>query len=393
MKSARGSHYDLNDFNVIRALFFCHGNAWSNNKILIALHMVRTFGFHWDILKKILDKKLFIEKLLEEYPDKLLDVFENMARFNRISWIDKFNIVNDGNYLLENIGFKINYYLHKDDKFEKYVENKELDFYKYLIDNNFVPDQNTLEIYCKHIVGYGDDKLFDNLIKLPSIYPNNICAKNLVENYKYNKSSFIVDEINKYIDKILIHKIDVDDELLKIYMIPSFNNIFNKLMLFYTGNNKQILIKAIENKIIIENIENFGMKYDNELYYYCHKYDFFPDCYDKKFTIDKNILLLRNMCKTNKLDVIINFIKTHNLELDFYCADNSILNNDYKVMQHMIKNNYHFSFVALKMISKIKNIHKNTINVSNVINSVSDLIDDIPECENKYINYMAQESQ
>jgi hypothetical protein len=73
----------------------------------------------------------------------------------------------------------------------------------------------------------------------------------------------------------------------------------------------------------LDNLEDYGIAYDEDLYFICHINDYFPIKYIEKFTIDKHILTMRQFTDhdLNTDTKIIDFIKTNNIKLDNYMLE------------------------------------------------------------------------
>jgi len=87
--------------------------------------------------------------------------------------------------------------------------------------------------------------------------------------------------------------------------------------------------KLMDEGINMDKIENYGLKYDENLYYYSYLNDDW--CYEKNFDqcIEKKILELRRLCKNNESTVkdLEEYMKNENIQPDRYCFDHACVNN------------------------------------------------------------------
>jgi len=100
------------------------------------------------------------------------------------------------------------------------------------------------------------------------------------------------------------------------------NNGFNMNkaeLLFQSGYRMDYddIIHTIDNRIVITDIERFGIPLDNSIYEYCHKNKFYPD-YKFELT-DRLQLELQRLCNGKSLNKIKQFIKDNNLKPDQKC--------------------------------------------------------------------------
>lgn len=88
---------------------------------------------------------------------------------------------------------------------------------------------------------------------------------------------------------------------------------------------------ALSNGIAIHNLERFNIQYDENIYFMCFKYNYFPREYIKRFTIDSSILELRHKFKKCTHRQVIQYIKENNVVPDRYCIDNAIMYGNYEL--------------------------------------------------------------
>ena len=188
----------------------------------------------------------------------------------------------------------------------------------------FLPDVDTLNILCAN--GDINDDIIQKLLNEYDVTPNNetatICALSL--------------------------DCDITEKILKYKVVPDVDVIYKWKELH--GNRRPCIGKMLELlvrygfiininhikyllslRICINNLERFDIKYDEELYFICYLNDYFPETYLPKFTIDKNVLQLHNLCKEPKLQTyqIRKLMETSGIKLDRYALDILISQNYY----------------------------------------------------------------
>lgn len=91
----------------------------------------------------------------------------------------------------------------------------------------------------------------------------------------------------------------------------------------------------------LERLDRFGILYDEDLYFVCYVNEYYPEEYMKKLNIDKNVLELRKLLKSNVSETkVIEYLKTHNIKLDGYTFEYGLLNNNKYIDTLMNKNYY-----------------------------------------------------
>jgi predicted nucleotidyltransferase len=100
-------------------------------------------------------------------------------------------------------------------------------------------------------------------------------------------------------------------------------NIIELLIKYGLALTFEDIKKLLEVEIVIENLERFGIPYDGNLYFWCHIYNFFPEVYMTKFSLDSKILELRNLCRNpkTKKNMLDSFLLKNSLKLDGYCLE------------------------------------------------------------------------
>jgi hypothetical protein len=149
--------------------------------------------------------------------------------------------------------------------------------------------------------------------------------------------------------KIICYKINPDkDTFNKMCNKDIFGDVGtktrNEITELLIKNGLQVTYQEIESlikyKSYLDNLERFGIPYDEKLYFTCFKYNYFPKSYDDKWQIDKNVLKLRKMCEIRscgqtKVEQIRKFMKGNNLKLDRYCVDNAFTAGSTQLCRYM----------------------------------------------------------
>ena len=221
--------------------------------------------------------------------------------------------------------------------------NKEItnyDFFRLFLHHGVEPNINTMEaiipLWSKlsKLTVFGTTNVnyeyMDELINKYKIYPNKKCLDCAVMN---------VLNINM-IKELLNYKIIPDEHTINsfIFGINIYRQYFVQKILEagypYLKEVTELLIRyglIINIEIVrnlfpyyqVQNLERFNIPYDDNIYYLCHKYNIWPREYITKFTIDQNIMKLREMfAKHNNHDNILKFMKKYNLKPDRYCIEN-----------------------------------------------------------------------
>jgi hypothetical protein len=201
-----------------------------------------------------------------------------------------------------------------------------LNIYTFLASLGIKPNDKTFEISCK--MGYYD--IFKNCIDEFKFIPSKSHLELAMNNRK---------EI-KIVNDILCYKIIPDNKEFEILTRSYYvwdEEIFNKLVRFGLKITIDDIDRVLGSNIVIDDLERFGIEYDDQLYYICHKHCVFPDKYTKKFKIDKNVLKLRELCRTPRvsIDTITDFMKNQNVKFDRYCMEHAARFN-HDVLTYML---------------------------------------------------------
>lgn len=202
--------------------------------------------------------------------------------------------------------------------------NGNLDIYKFFRSLNVIPDNATFEIACK----IGNYDIFKNCIDEFKFVPSKYHLQLILQNVKQSN----------IINDILCYKIIPNHEEFEILIGKDWDsNIFELLVKYGLQIKNDNVYCALKKGIEINELERFGIEYDNQLYYHCHISGFLPKSYISKFKIDKGILGLRILCNTREtsIDVITSFMEKNNVKLDRYCMEHAARNNS-QLLAYMI---------------------------------------------------------
>lgn len=188
-------------------------------------------------------------------------------------------------------------------------------------DKNIVPNKETFNIACmKH-----NQELFDYCISHKMI-PKKEQLIIALETTSDDKGI-------QFVNKLLCYKIIPDSECLGFIGEQSTEmskSLITLLMKFGYKPSINDVKKFIEHRINIDNLDNLGFKYDDNMYYLCHIYNNWQ--YDDKFKLKNDkILGLRQLCrKQGTSDTQVReYMKENNVKLDYYCLEHALKINKY----------------------------------------------------------------
>jgi hypothetical protein len=213
------------------------------------------------------------------------------------------------------------------------------------IENNLlIADVKLLEVLCKtYLITDNDNKkLYDILVK-KNIYPNLTCLCEQIR-VLLNSRNIDDDKLKYILETILNYKIVPTSKCIEcIECVTSNNNssrknkycMFDKILCILLEYglefNENIIVAAAKKKYSISDkiLKNY---YDSlsgcdktfindKVYYECvmtnlYIYEFNNNIYSN---IAENILTMRNMFKTQSLEILVEYMKNNNLYPDRYC--------------------------------------------------------------------------
>lgn len=205
------------------------------------------------------------------------------------------------NYIFHLIPFIIHYQIKPDEQtFELSCTKQNRDLFDYCISHNLIPTKKHLIMALENTNYYNVE--FINKILCYKIIPDSDCVQFLNNPTNYNHTRKPIIEL-----------------FIKFGYRPTMNDI--KLFM--------------ENNINLDNLENLGIKYDDNFYYISHITN---NCYyDSKFKLNnEKILGLRQLCRkgssTNQINAYMN---ENNVQLDYYCLEHA-LNSDITLAEWII---------------------------------------------------------
>ena len=239
---------------------------------------------------------------------------------------------------------------------KKYGKGSTFNLYEYLIDLGAKPNNKIL----LHICESNDIEKFNKFIKI--MVPTKECLDMvvglgnihmiikilehniIVDIDTYNNLLHCMKETNIYDEDIeTLKKIDeekfrhISGEKLDLNLI--FNYILNKLIDNGLKITENMAISAFKHKMLIFNLEHFGIEYNEDIFFNCNCYvnNMVSDKYYAHFVnnIGLHRMNLRTLNKISTKDEFIKYIKEYNIKPDRYCMD-CALNNKKFIYEYMI---------------------------------------------------------
>ncbi len=185
------------------------------------------------------------------------------------------------------------------------------------------PDINTLNIACKRDNENEVKLLLDKYKLIPDINTLNECITKLNYNIIHTILSYKITPSNDILFKITSYQLKYSSKTHDIA------NIIELLIKFGLVVKIDSIEYLLSNKFHLENLERFDIKYDEYLYFLCYLGNYWPNEYMSKFTINKSVLELHNLCRNNRLgyDDLIVFMQKNNVLLDRFAIDNLLNDN------------------------------------------------------------------
>ena len=228
-------------------------------------------------------------------------------------------------------------HINKDiDESDESDENEETESYKNklsLIFKHIEPTIETFELLFKYHTD--NKKLICAMMEKHKFDPNINCLNNLM--LCCDKS--IVD-IKWLLDCKIIPNDTTIDNLVSNNVCCDENEEIVELLLSYGYKiTYESLEKLFNDDIFIDNLERFGIPYDEKLYYLCYKSSL--DLLNKyNFDINPTLLSLRKMILGRKVDQykVIKYMEDNDIKPDRYCADNVL--NKSVLLDYFLNKNY-----------------------------------------------------
>lgn len=195
------------------------------------------------------------------------------------------------------------------------------------------PNIDTLNIVCKKSMMIFVPILINNYKVIPEKSTLDICVS------KQNDKSYNV------IRKILNYRVLPNSETLRAMNFGDLTNarkVLDLLIQYGLAITFDDVEFLLHNKIILDNLERFNIKYDEKLYFLYYINNCWPSFYASKFNMNKDILDLHKMCTSIggrfSQNDIIKFLKEKNIKLDRYALDFLITHNT--LVAYQIINKY-----------------------------------------------------
>lgn len=203
--------------------------------------------------------------------------------------------------------------------------------FEFFINKGIIPTAETLELACK----YGDICIINYCLDKCALQPN---TKHL-ELLLGPESTIDNDDLIPLLNKFMFYKLKLTKDHMKSLLQHPSLELVNLVVKYGYKLEYDDVGTLMTHNICIDNLENYGLKYDENLYYYSYlnnKWD-----YDNKFdtSIDKKILGLRKICKNPKatLQEFKDYIETEGIKPDRYCMDLACFYNG-NISTHLMKN-------------------------------------------------------
>jgi hypothetical protein len=259
-------------------------------------YIIENFGYTEKFVEFI------FEKVIKHYPSLIFNLYDRGYKLT----MDNVNCLMNL-YMVIGIDNVLKYTCTKNrDKPQQNIYIHELyEMFK------LTPTLNELHIACKNSYTESGIYLMDKFNIIPEKETLDICVSS--QNYTL-------------IEKVLHYKLTPDEETinkLKGSYYCDTPKIVDLLLAHGLEINSSHLDFLISNKIIVNDLERFGIKYDDKLYFLCYLNDFFPDQYTSKFELDNNLKKLYKVCKTRRLkyDKLKEFLKTSKSKLNRYALE------------------------------------------------------------------------
>ncbi|ARF11591.1 hypothetical protein Klosneuvirus_2_27 [Klosneuvirus KNV1] len=201
--------------------------------------------------------------------------------------------------------------------------NYSLNFIPLMIHLNIIPDEDTFNLSCEQ----HKQDLFEYCI-----------SHKMIPSKKHLKLALhktLTDVDLQFINKLLCYKIIPDSDCLvfldtNAYYPDKSKAVITLLMKFGYKPSSDGVKQFMKYNIHLDNLENLGIKFDDEFYYCSHINNNWT--YDSHFKLkNEKILGLRQLCRkrdTSK-EQVKEYMKTNDVKLDRYCFEHALINNSY----------------------------------------------------------------
>ena len=176
-----------------------------------------------------------------------------------------------------------------------------------------------------------------DILKIYKICTDNKCLKNAIISKDKNVIITILD----------FSKIVPDEEIAMILLSQcNYNEEFctdlmEVLIDYGLCITYNILDKCTMMDVAIDDLDRFkDIKYDEQLYYIFHKYEFWPEKYVTKLkeNINSDVWAMREMCTfVESVDNFKIFLINKKLKPDRYCLENSYINESINIKKYLLE--------------------------------------------------------
>ena len=198
------------------------------------------------------------------------------------------------------------------------------------------------------------------MCKINNIYLLSLdCIKFNTKHLEYACYNGNIDLLKTILDRKIIPN---DDCMIALIIGKSFTIKKLKLLIAFGGILTQKIVRYSikEKRNLSEIFETCGIVLDENIYNYCHEFNYWPESY--KFQINKKLIQLRYYSGTRTLKEIKDYVTNNKMELDSYCLDNACRMNSIEVVKYLLNNGVKPTLLTLKIA-----FERSHDNISNLI--------------------------
>jgi len=186
---------------------------------------------------------------------------------------------------------------------------------------NIIPNIDTLNSICK-LKQINEMKiLLDEYKLIPEKSTLDICVGTLCYDLIVEVLKYRLTPDNKTLHSLSMHNLWQASEQIKVYTIMEL------LIKFGLTINLADIDYLLSKRYVLENLERFNIPYDEHLYFICYLHNHYPKEYIEKFTIDKNVLKMHQMCREGRVYELSKLLRDTDTKLDRYAMDILLLSN------------------------------------------------------------------
>jgi len=209
------------------------------------------------------------------------------------------------------------------DILEKSVFKEGFNLVLLLLNIGVVPNMDTLYGFCE---GGCCEVIFDWIISF-KVIPDAKCLDLLSQNDNCSSELF---------EKVYNQGLTPTESNFRDIVKKGKNKIAQLFIKFGYTPSKEDVYLAIENGIFIKELENFGIQYDEDIYYRCHVYDICLKRDDiMKFSLPLNVMEMHLLSGNCNIKEFTEFLNESKLAPDRYCLDITLRHN-HELFRHII---------------------------------------------------------